>query len=195
MAKRKQKFQRKVTKRKKKSRKWNISTKREDSASSSTDSSSPAKKKKKAKLWRHHQLTLSSSSTASDSSTDEEPHSDRFKMITEWKLPKSMTNYANKYFEEYAPENSLKEAILCRNPVPDNLDNFKKLDDFLRYILQKNGKQTNKHCVKSVQIRTRNNSAFGHFSRSENIENVWENLQPKTVDVMSPLSQLLLCAK
>ena len=45
-----------------------------------------------------------------------------------------MTNYANKYFEEYAPENSLKEAILCRNPVPDNLDNFKKLDDFLRYI-------------------------------------------------------------
>ena len=47
-----------------------------------------------------------------------------------WKLPKSMANYAKKYFEEYYPENSLKEAILFQNPVPDNIDNVKKLDDF-----------------------------------------------------------------
>ena len=39
-----------------------------------------------------------------------------------------MANYANKYFEEYALEDSLKEAILCQNPVPDNLDNVWKLD-------------------------------------------------------------------
>ena len=31
-------------------------------------------------------------------------------------------------FEEYALEDSLKEAILCQNPVPDNLDNVWKLD-------------------------------------------------------------------
>ena len=41
-----------------------------------------------------------------------------------------MANYAKKYFEEYDPENSLKEAILFQNPVPDNIDNVKKLDDF-----------------------------------------------------------------
>ena len=79
-----------------------------------------------------------------------------------------MANYANKYFEEYVPEDSLKEAILCQNPVPDNLDNVKKLDDFLRDIL-KEKRKTNK----------------------QNIENVLEKLQRKTVDVMGPLSKLL----
>ena len=49
--------------------------------------------------------------------------------------PKSMANYANKYFEEYISENSLKEAI-CQNRVPDNLDNVKNLDDVLRDILR-----------------------------------------------------------
>ena len=32
-----------------------------------------------------------------------------------------MANYANKYFEEYVEEDSLKEATLCQNTVPDNL--------------------------------------------------------------------------
>ena len=40
------------------------------------------------------------------------------------KLPKSMANYTNKYFEEYVPEDSLKEAILCQNLVSDNLENL-----------------------------------------------------------------------
>ena len=89
----------------KKSRKRKISTSGEDSDSLSTDSSSPAKQKKKTKHRRHHQPTLSSFSTASDFSTDEESHNDRFKIITQndkfkWKLPKSMANYADKYFEE-----------------------------------------------------------------------------------------------
>ena len=55
-----------------------------------------------------------------------------------------MANYRNKYFEEYIPEGSFKEAILCQNRAPDNLDNAKKLNDFLRDILKKNVKQTNK---------------------------------------------------
>ena len=156
-----------MTKRKKKSRKWKVSTSEEDSDSLSTDCSSPAKKKKKAKHRQHHKPTSSSSSTASDSSTDEESHNDRFKIITEnekfkWKLPKSMANYTNKYFEEYVPEDSLKEAILCQN-----FDNVKKLDDFLRDIL-KEKRKTNK----------------------QNIENALEKLQQKTVDVMGPLWKL-----
>ena len=43
-------------------------------------------------------------------------------------------------FKEYIPEDSLKEATLCQNPVPDNLDNVKKLDDFLRDILKEKRK-------------------------------------------------------
>ena len=100
------------------------------------------KKKKKAK---HHQPTSSSFSTASDSSTNEESHNDMFKIITEnekfkCKLPKSMANDANKYSEEYFPEDSLKEAILCQNLVPDNLHNVNKVDDFLRDIMKEKRK-------------------------------------------------------
>ena len=169
LANRKQESQSTVTKRKKKSRKRKVSTKGEDSDSSSIDPSSSVKKKKKAKRWRHHQPTSPSSSTASDSSTDDESHNDWFKIITEnekfkWKLPKSMANYASKYFEECVPEDSLKEAILCQNPVPDNLDNVKKLDDFLRDSLKEKRK-----------------------TNEQNIENVLEKLQRKTVDLMDSL--------
>ena len=118
MANRKQESQRRVPKRKKKSRKQKVSTSGEDLDSPSTDFSSPAKKKKNTKRRQHHQPTSSSSSTASNSSTDEESHNDRFKIITEnekfkWKLPKSMANYPQKYFKECIPEDSLKEVILC----------------------------------------------------------------------------------
>ena len=61
----------------------------------------------------------------------------------------------------------MKEAILCQNLVPNNLDNVKKLDDFLRDIL-KEKRKTNK----------------------QNIENVLEKLQRKTVDLMGPLLKL-----
>ena len=40
-------------------------------------------------------------------------------------ITKSMANYANKFFEEYVPEDSFKEAMLYQNSVPDNLDNVK----------------------------------------------------------------------
>ena len=158
LADRKQESQSRVRKRKKKSRKREVSTSEEDSDSSSTDYSSPGKKKKKAKHRRHHQPTSSSSSTAGESSTDEESHNGRFKIITEnekfkWKLPKSMENYANKYFEEYVPEDSLKEAILCQNPVPDNLDNVKKLDDFLKEILKEKRKTKCRKCFRKASAK------------------------------------------
>ena len=77
LANRKQEYQSRVTKRKKKCRKRIVSNSAEE-----PDSPPPAKKKKKAKRRRHHQSTSSSSSTASDSSTNEESHNDRFKIIT-----------------------------------------------------------------------------------------------------------------
>ena len=50
-----------------------------------------------------------------------------FKIETEdekcnWKLPKGMANYVNKYFEELISEGDLKEAILMQSPVPENMD-------------------------------------------------------------------------
>ena len=72
-------------------------------------------------------------------------------------------NQAN--FEEYVSEDTLKEAILCQNPVPDNLDHVKKLDDFFRDILKEKRK-----------------------TKEQNIENVLEKLQRKTIH--GPLSKL-----
>ena len=67
----------------------------------------------------------------------------------------------------YVPEDSSKEAILCQNLVPDNLDNVKKFDDFLRDI-SKEKRKTNE----------------------KNIENVLEKLQRKNFDAMGPLPKL-----
>ena len=78
-----------------------------------------------------------------------------------------MANSANKYFEERGSEDSLKETILCQNPVPDNLDNFEELDNFLRDILNEKRR-----------------------INEQNIENVLEKLQRKTVDMMGSLSKL-----
>ena len=61
----------------------------------------------------------------------------------------------------------MKEAILFKNLVPDNLDNVKKLDHFLRDILKEKSK-----------------------TNEQIIENVLEKLQRKIVDVMGPPSKL-----
>ena len=47
-----------------------------------------------------------------------------------------MAAYANTLFETYLREADLKQQILTENPVPDNLDQVKKLDDFVRDILK-----------------------------------------------------------
>ena len=75
-----------------------------------------------------------------------------------------MASYANKYFEEFIPEGDLKEAILTQSPLPENMDTVKKLDNFLL----KEKKKTNE----------------------QNLENIFEKLQNKTRDDMSPLAKL-----
>ena len=61
----------------------------------------------------------------------------------------------------------MKKAILCEISAPDNLDNVKKLDDFLRDIMKEKCK-----------------------TKEQNIESVLEKLQRKSVDVMGPLPKL-----
>ena len=48
-----------------------------------------------------------------------------------------MASYAINYFEEFIPKGDLKEAILMQNPVPENMDAVKKLDEFLKDLLKK----------------------------------------------------------
>ena len=52
-----------------------------------------------------------------------------------------MAEYANTHFETYVKEADLKHQILMENPVADNLDQVKKLDDFVRDILKDKLKQ------------------------------------------------------
>ena len=49
-----------------------------------------------------------------------------------------MTSYAINYFEEFIPKRDLKEAILMQNPVPENMDAVKKLDEFLKDLSKEN---------------------------------------------------------
>ena len=72
-----------------------------------------------------------------------------------------MANYANKYFEEYVEEDSLKEAILCQNTVPDNL------------IISRISHLFKGHLEEKLK------------TREQNIENILAKLQRKTVDVVS----------
>ena len=52
-----------------------------------------------------------------------------------------MAEYANTHFGTYMKEADLKQQILIENLVPDNLDEVKKLDDFVHDILKDKRKQ------------------------------------------------------
>ena len=45
-----------------------------------------------------------------------------------------MAEYFNTQFETCVKEADLKQQILMKNPMPDNLDQVKKLDNFVRDI-------------------------------------------------------------
>ena len=77
--------------------------------------------------------------------------------------PTTQTNILKTTFQRI----SLKETILCQKPASANLDNDKKLDNFLRGILKEKRK-----------------------TKEQNIEMVLEKLQCKTIDVMGTLSKL-----
>ena len=78
-----------------------------------------------------------------------------------------MAEYANTHFETYVKEADLKQNILMENPIPDNLDQIKKLNDFVRDILK------DKHRQEDLDV-----------------EVTCEKIQSKTACVMDPLSKL-----
>ena len=153
-------------------------------ASSSSKSKKRYKRKahqrrRKQKRKRESSSSDSSSDSSSSNSSDESDVADveenpikRFKITPEedkykWNLPKGMAIYANTHFEEYIPDKDIKEAVLSENPVPENIDPVKKLDDFLKDLLIE--KQKN----------------FG-----KQWDHVLEKIQRKTTDVMGPLSKV-----
>ena len=83
-----------------------------------------------------------------------------------------MASYANKYFEEFIPEENLKEANLTQSPVSENMDTVKKLDDFLKDLLIEK-KKTNE----------------------QNLEKIFEKLQNKTTDVTGSTIHQQNCGK
>ena len=127
------------------------------SSSSSTEKSSPSPNRHKSRRKkRKHCKSLSSlscSSSLSSFSESSETRSrdgslgSRFQVISEedkfrYNFPTDMAEYANTHFETYVKEADLEQPILTENPVPDNLDQVKKLDDFFaRDILKDKRKQ------------------------------------------------------
>ena len=80
-----------------------------------------------------------------------------------------MASHANNNSEKYIPEKYVKEAMLIKTPRPENLDRVKKLDDYLQELLKQ--KKRRQDIV---------------------IDNTLETVQEKVLDIMVPLSKLLV---
>ena len=51
---------------------------------------------------------------------------------------KEMAAYVNEKFTQYIPEKDIEEAILEENPVPQNIKQPKKLDNFPKQLVNTN---------------------------------------------------------
>ena len=114
-------------------------------------SPSPKRHKSQRKKRKHRKGSSYSSYSSSPSSSSESSKKRsidqtlgiRLQVISDeekfrYNLGTDMAEYANKHFETYVKEADLKEQIFMENPVPDNLNQVKKLDDFVRDILKDN---------------------------------------------------------
>ena len=157
--------------------------KRRRTSSSSQSRSPPRRRKKRSKKpskkkrrRRSHSLSSSSSSphSLSSESEEEDQETKRFHTVSnedqfKWDVPSGLASYANRQFEEYIPEKSIHDAICEVHPVPNNLDQVKKMDEFLRDLLKEKNK---------------NNSLAD--------DEIQGKIQKRTLSVMGPLSKVWL---
>ena len=74
--------------------------------------------------------------------TVQESTDSRFSVVSEddqyrYSLPPDMTqSYANNNFDTYIKEADLIKTVLIKNPVLENINPVKTLDDFVKYTLQ-----------------------------------------------------------
>ena len=81
----------------------------------------------------------------------------RFKVVPEdewykYKILKSMASFANEHFELYLPDKKLHSNILKENPVHDNADQVKKLDDFAISILKDRRGSASNGLINQVKV-------------------------------------------
>ena len=150
--------------------------KRRRTSSSSQSRSPPRQIKKKSKKPSKKKLRRKSpsSSSLSSESEEEDQETKRFHIVSnedqfKWDLPSELASYANTQFEKYIPEKSIHDAICEVHPVPNNLNQFKRMDEFSRDLLKEKNK---------------NNSLA--------IDEILGNIQKRTLSVMGPLSKMWL---
>ena len=155
-------------------------TRKQRPTSSSSQSRSPLrqrkKKSKKPSKKKRERSPSSTSSSHSSSSESEEEDQDtkRFHIASsedqfKWDLPSGLASYANTQFEKYIQENSIHDTICKVHPVPNNLNQVKKMDEFLRDLLKE---------------KTKNNSLA--------VDEILGKIQKRTMSVMGPLSKVWL---
>ena len=83
-----------------------------------------------------------------------------------YSLPPDMAQYANVNFDTYIKEADLIKAVLIKNPVPENINPVKTLDDFVKDILKDKKKQKDLDFDNVLEkIQGRNRSAMGPLSK------------------------------
>lgn len=109
-----------------------------------------------------------------------------------WDLPSELAFYANNQFKKYIPEKSLHEAICEVYPAPNNLNQVKKTDEFLKDLWKKkNKKQLLRYWWNSGKIQKRDLSVMGPFSK------VWLKLEnvKKSDALLLSLDEILSLAE
>ena len=109
-------------------------------------SKKPSKKKRRRRSPSSSSPSLSSHSSSSESEKEDQAtktfytvsNKDQFK----WNLPSELASYANTQFEKYIPEKSIHNIICEVHPVPNNLNQVKKMDEFLEDVWRRKIKIT-----------------------------------------------------
>ena len=136
---------RKINNKKRKRRSSTFTSSSSSSPSSGTSIDEKPKSKKKRKR-RKKTLNLPRQGKESDKSKkmkEKEQPSKRFTILNQddqfkWILPDDMAKHANSHFNQYIQERDLMESILTENPVPSNITEVKKLDEFMSHPLKEN---------------------------------------------------------
>ena len=102
-------------------------------------------KKKRRRRFPGSSLSLWSSHSSSSESEEEDQKTKWFHIESsenqfKWDLPSELASYANTQFEKYIPEKGIHDAICEVHPVPNNLNQVKKMDKFLRDLLKEKNK-------------------------------------------------------
>ena len=156
-------------------RKRKDSKKRRRVSSTSSDSSPEKKRKKSRKKKKKHRRKRDSSSSSSNSETSSADEG--FQVISEedqykYSLPQKIATYINDHFSTYMKDPDIKKQVLLKNPVPNNVNKAKKLDEFVRDILKEK-----------------------HKPRDLDLDSTFEKIQTKNINVLGPLSKLYLMIK